>query len=113
MNILSLTIRSASSVKDDTQQDYGQCLRCPIRDIDTLKDIYEEANLLYKLLHIPQTVNSSGWLSLAIHGMSLISLMFHDYGPHEAEYDPVTGLIPQVLSQNKAMDDGHNAIRKV
>ena len=65
-------------------------------DIDVpWKDIYEEANLLYTSCYTFLRPNSSGWLSLAIHGMSsVLTNVPEDYGSDdEAEYDQVTGLI--------------------
>lgn len=60
-------------------------------DIDVpWKDIYEEANhLLYTSCYTFHRPNSSGWLSLAIHGMSSVHTNVpEDYGlPDEAEYD--------------------------
>jgi hypothetical protein len=54
------------------------------------KDIFDEANhLLYTSCYTLHRPNSSGWLSLAIHGMSSVHTNVpEDYGlPDSAEYD--------------------------
>ena len=54
------------------------------------QDIYKEANhLLYTSCYTLHRPNSSGWLSLCIHGMSSVHTNVpEDYGlPDEAEYD--------------------------